>query len=342
MRWRSPATWAPTASSCSTAWRRVWSWREPSAPTTRSHSSGGTARGSRSSGWSRTSSRWRRSATRSRKPTGCSAVATACDFPAPRCRWPSETETLMTRRSVLAVTILVLASVGRAGAQSTPAILLKHPELVIVNAKVVTVDDSFSIHQAIAVRDGRVLAIGTTDDIRALAGPSTRVVDAGGRTVLPGLIDSHVHLLRAGFRWKWEVRVDEAQSLDDIFRAVEARTRVVPAGTWILVLGGWHWSMVKERRMPTREELDRIAPHHPVHVQALYDVAQMNTAGIKASGITAVTPNPQGGVLEKDGHGNFTGVVRGFAGMRFAETRFPAPTLEGKIEGLRPALRDLN
>ena len=138
----------------------------------------------------------------------------------------------MTRRSVLAAAILVLASVARAGAQSTPAILLKHPELVIVNAKVVTVDDSFSIHQAIAVRDGRVLAIGTTDEIRALAGPSTRVVDAGGRTVLPGLIDSHVHLLRAGFRWKWEVRVDEAQSLDDIFRAVEARTRVVPAGTY--------------------------------------------------------------------------------------------------------------
>lgn len=243
--------------------------------------------------------------------------------------------------TALAVAVAVLAVASAAVAQ-TPALLVKHPELVVVNAKVVTVDDRFSIHQGVAVRDGRVLAVGTTDEIRALAGPSTRIVDAQGRTVLPGLIDSHVHFLRAGFRWKWEVRADEARSLDDILAAVQARARQAPPGTWILVLGGWHWSQVKERRMPTREELDRIAPDHPVHVQALYDVAQMNTAAIRASGITGATPNPQGGVLEKDAQGNFTGVVRGFAGMRFVETRLPKPTLEDKIEGLRLAMRDFN
>ncbi len=245
--------------------------------------------------------------------------------------------------ALLCLCVLALWCPGPAGAQSgPPPLLVKHPELVVVNAKVVTADERFSIHQAVAIRDGKFLAVGTNDQVRALAGPNTRVVDAGGRTVLPGLTDSHVHFLRAGFRWKWEVRVDEAQSLSDIFEAIQARAQQAPPGTWILVLGGWHRSQVKERRMPTRPELDRIPPNHPVHVQALYDVAQMNSAAIKASGITGATQVPQGAVIEKDPQGNFTGVIRGFAGMRFAETKFPAPTLEDKIEGLRLVMRDFN
>ncbi|MBI3078210.1 MAG: amidohydrolase family protein [Deltaproteobacteria bacterium] len=236
-----------------------------------------------------------------------------------------------------------LPAAGLVHAQTgPPALVLHHPEIVLVNGKVVTVDDRFSIREAVAIRDGKFLAVGTSAEIRALAGPNTRVIDLKGRTVLPGLIDSHIHFLRSGFRWKWEVRVDEAQSLSDIFQAIKARAQQVPPGTWILVLGGWHWSQVKERRMPTRAELDAVAPNHPVHVQALYEVAQMNTAAIKASGITAATPIPQGAILERDARGNFTGVVRGFAGMRFAETRFPKPTLEDKVEGLRLVMRDFN
>jgi len=249
---------------------------------------------------------------------------------------------LHTVMALAAVCVCAALPAAAAAQAWPPPILVSHPELVVVNAKVVTADDRFSIYQAVAIRDGKVLALGTTDQVRALAGPRTRVVDAGGRTVLPGLIDSHVHLLRAGFRWRWEVRVDEARSLQDILEAVRARTQQVPPGTWILVLGGWHWSQIRERRMPTREELDRIAPNHPVHVQALYDVAQMNSAAIKASGITGATPVPQGAVIEKDPQGNFTGVIRGFAGMRFAETKFPQPSLEDKAEGLRLAMRDFN
>ncbi len=247
---------------------------------------------------------------------------------------------------LMALVLLVSLALpgGRAHAQTgaPPAAVLHYPDIVLLNAKVVTADERFSIHQAVAIRDGRFLAVGTNDQVRALVGPGTRVVDAGGRTVLPGLIDSHIHFLRAGFRWRWEVRVDEAQSLQDIFDAVRARTQQAPAGTWVLVLGGWHWSQIKERRMPTRAELDAIAPNHPVHVQALYDVAQMNSAAIRASGITGATQARQGAVIEKDAQGNFTGVIRGFAGMRFAETKFPQPTLEDKVEGLRLVMRDFN
>ena len=104
---------------------------------------------------------------------------------------------------------------GRAHAQgSPPAAVLHYPDMVLVNGKVVTVDDRFSIREAVAIREERILAVGTSPEIRALAGPHTRVVDLKGRTVLPGLIDSHNHMLRAGFRWPQEVRLDEAASVE--------------------------------------------------------------------------------------------------------------------------------
>lgn len=217
-----------------------------------------------------------------------------------------------------------------------------HPELVVVNAKVVTADERFSINQALAARDGKFIAVGTNEQIRGLAGPGTRIVDAGGRTVLPGLIDAHIHMFRAGFWWKHEVRVDEAQTLPEILDAIRARAEKTPPGTWILTLGGWHFSQIKERRMPTREELDAVAPNHPVYIQALRDRGQMNSAAIRASGITAATKTPVGVILGKDESGNFNGLIGGFAGARFAESAFPKLTFEDKVEGLRFVMRDFN
>lgn len=169
-------------------------------------------------------------------------------------------------RSVLVLVIgLLILAAGTVHAQPTvPPLVLHYPELALINGKVVTVDDGFSIRDAVAVRDGKILAVGTTADIRALVGPSTRVVDVNGRTVIPGLIDSHVHMLRAGFRWAEEVRLDDATSVEEILERVRNRAAVIRPGQWILTLGGWHESQLKERRMPTREELDRAAPRHPV------------------------------------------------------------------------------
>src|SRR5919201_784492 len=184
---------------------------------------------------------------------------------------------------LLVIGLLTLAA-GDVHAQ--PSLVIHYHELVLINGKIVTVDDRFSIQEAVAVRDGKILAVGTTASIRALAGPSTRVVDVKGRTVIPGLIDSHVHMLRAGFRWVEEVRLDDATSVEQILERIRDRAAVIRPGQWILTLGGWHESQLKERRMPTREELDRAAPHHPVFLHELLAAAVMNTPAMQALGAT--------------------------------------------------------
>lgn len=247
---------------------------------------------------------------------------------------------LLTHTRIALVVTVVLIGVPACAPDDR---VLAYPDTVILDAKIVTLDDRSPIQEAVAIRGGRFLATGATADIRKLVGPSTRVIDALGRTVLPGLIDTHVHLLQAAIFWRDEVRVDEARTLDDIFAAIKARAAIVPPGTWILIRGGWHYTQIRERRMPSRAELDAIAPVHPVHVQATYDVVQLNSAGIAASGITSQTPLPPGASIEKDAQGKFTGVLRGTRGVLLGrEKYFPRLSFEEKIAGLRAVMREFN
>ncbi|OLC31324.1 MAG: hypothetical protein AUH81_18105 [Candidatus Rokubacteria bacterium 13_1_40CM_4_69_5] len=232
----------------------------------------------------------------------------------------------MPALSILLVTaLLILAPPAAHGQAGVPAAVLHYPELVLLNGKVVTVDDRFSIREAIAIRDGKVLALGTSSEIRALAGPGTRVIDLRRRIVLPGLIDSHVHMLRAGFRWPQEVRLDDATSVDDILARIRERAAKVKPGEWILTLGGWHESQLKERRMPTREELDRAAPQHPVLLHMLLAAAVVNSPAAQALGVT----DP-------------SGVVRGAPAVVALKAKLPPVPFEQKVQGLRAVMRDFN
>ena len=250
----------------------------------------------------------------------------------------------MTKHLLVALATLTLCLAGCAPLALDAERNAQHnaPELIVVNAKVVTVDDQASIAQAFAVRDGRFLAVGNNAQIRAMAGATTRIIDAQGRTVTPGLNDGHIHMVRAGFWWKYEARLDETQSLAEILDIIKTRAQQTPRGTWILTLGGWHHSQIKERRMPTRAELDAVAPDHPVYVQALREVGQMNSMAMKLSGITASMPLPPGVSIGKDAAGQFDGVIRGFAGQTLAERSFPQQSFEDKVEGLRLVMRDFN
>lgn len=250
----------------------------------------------------------------------------------------------MTKHLLVALATLTLCLAGCAPLALDAERNAQHnaPELIVVNAKVVTVDDQASIAQAFAVRDGRFLAVGDNAQIRAMAGAATRIIDAQGRTVTPGLNDGHIHMVRAGFWWKYEARLDETQSLAEILDIIKTRAQQTPRGTWILTLGGWHHSQIKERRMPTRAELDAVAPDHPVYVQALREVGQMNSMAMKLSGITASMPLPPGVSIGKDAAGQFDGVIRGFAGQTLAERSFPQQSFENKVEGLRLVMRDFN
>ncbi len=195
-------------------------------------------------------------------------------------------------------------------------------DLVLVNGKIVTVDDRFSIAQALAIRGRRIVAVGANADVERLKGPDTRTIDLAGRTVIPGLIDNHAHWIRAAEHD--ELRFDGVTSRAQALKLLADRVQATPAGQWIVVLGGWSEEQFTDdpRGFP-RDELDRIAPDHPVVVQAIYDHSYLNSAAQAALKIDATTPDPPGGTIEKNAAGQPTGLVRGGGGVAFVAARIP-------------------
>ena len=165
------------------------------------------------------------------------------------------------------------------------------PDMVLVNGKIVTVDDRFTIAQALAISGDRILKVGTTAEIQALKGPQTRVIDLAGRTVIPGLIDNHAHWVRAAEHD--ELRFDGVTSRQQALKMLTERVRNTPAGEWIVVLGGWsEEQFTDEPRGFPLEELDRIAPNNPVVLQAVYNHSYLNSVALVAAKIDASTPGP--------------------------------------------------
>ena len=205
------------------------------------------------------------------------------------------------------------------------------PDLILSNGKIVTVDERFTIAQAVAIRGERVLAVGTSEEIGRLAAPATRRIDLRGRTVLPGLIDNHMHLLRYGTTWKYEVRWDGVESRKEALALLRARTERVKPGDWIYTLGGWAVEQFADDPKPfTREELDAVAPNHPVFLQASYYEAYLNSRALQLLGIDDVGRVPRG-AIESSPRGpaasELPGVVRDSAGR---------PTGRINEEGFRP------
>jgi len=180
-------------------------------------------------------------------------------------------------------------------------------DLILYNGKIVTVDPNFSIRQAVAIKNGRIAAVGANQAIlKAERGPSTRVIDLGGRTVLPGLIDSHLHPLEAGLS-EFREPLPTLDSFAAIQDYIRAQARKMPKGQWIIVPRTFP-TRLKELRMPTREVLD-VATEHPVLFDASY-VVVVNTLALKLSGITRDTPNPPHGEIVKDPNGEPNGILR--------------------------------
>ena len=215
--------------------------------------------------------------------------------------------------------------------------------LVLLNGKILTVDKTFSVKEAVAIRSGRFVAVGSNRDVRARIGPGTRVIDLGGRTLIPGLIDSHIHATVAGLTWDFELHWESTGSLADGLKQIAAAAQSQPAGNWIVVGGGWVATQFPERRLPTRGELDAIAPNHPVYVQYLRQAAVLNSAALTAAGIDRRTPDPPGGKFERHpGTGEPTGVLRGAPAWKYAYHKIPRPTLDRVRESIRNCFRELN
>ncbi len=215
-------------------------------------------------------------------------------------------------------------------------------DLVLLHGKIVTVDPRFTIAQAVAVQQGRIAAVGTDAQIQPYVGPRTNVIDLHGRTVIPGLIDSHFHAVRQGLTYDYELHWDTMPSLAQGLKMLRDQAARTPPGTWIVVAGGWHESQFVENRRPTPSDLDAVSSDHPIWVQFLYNQAYMNRAAIKVLGITAETPDPFAGKVLKDASGQPTGVVTGFGGINAFYFKIPRPTLEEQIRSTRDWFRELN
>ncbi|HWD03440.1 MAG TPA: amidohydrolase [Amycolatopsis sp.] len=177
---------------------------------------------------------------------------------------------------------------------------------------------------ALAVRDGRVIACG--DDAPDFAGPGSRRVDLGGRRMIPGLIDGHLHAARAGATWTAELHWTGVPDVASALATIKAAAGDRPPGEWIRAIGGWHPCQFAESREPTRAELDAVAPDHPVYVQALYEVAVLNSAALRATGLDQLSGNPPGGRIERDpATGEPTGRVHGMGAFTHCLNAVPPP-----------------
>jgi predicted amidohydrolase YtcJ len=231
--------------------------------------------------------------------------------------------------------IVALALLWPAGASAQTA------DLVLVNGKILTVDDRFAIAEALAVSGQRIAAVGRNAEIERLKGSNTRVIDLGGRTVIPGLIDNHSHWIRAAEHN--ELRFDGVTSRDQALKMVAERAQSVAGSEWIVVLGGWsEEQFTDEQRGFTLAELDRLAPNNPVVLQAVYNHSYLNSAALKAAGINADTADPPGGKVEKDAGGNPTGIVRGPGGVAFVAGKIPLKDRDAWLANTRRLVAYLN
>lgn len=214
-------------------------------------------------------------------------------------------------------------------------------DTILVNGKIVTVDDRFTIVQALAVRNQRVVAAGNSADIRKLADGNTKVIDLKGRTVIPGLIDGHAHWVRAAEHD--ELRFDGVTARAQAVQMLTTRVRMAKPGEWVTVLGGWSEEQFTDdaRGFPLAE-LDKIAPDTPVALQSIYRHTYLNTAGLRAAKIDESTPNPPNGAIEKDANGKLTGVVRGAGGVAFVAGKVPKLEAEARLANTRKLVTYLN
>ena len=230
----------------------------------------------------------------------------------------------------IAPLLVALVSVLHASAQSPAA------DLIITNAKVWTVDQAHPTAQAVAVLGERIVAVGSDAEVEAWRGPATQVMDAGGKLVLPGFDDAHVHFIRGGAQLA-DIQLHDVTGAEDFARRVAERAQKVPKGEWILG-GDWDETTWTPAKVPTKDLIDRFTPDTPVFLYR-YDIHSglANSAALRLAGITAQTPDPPGGVIVRDARGNPTGILRD-AAMNSVIRVIPPLSHEQRLEAAKRAM----
>jgi predicted amidohydrolase YtcJ len=216
-------------------------------------------------------------------------------------------------------------------------------DTVLFNGKILTVDKDFSIHQALAIEHGRVLASGSGAAMKKLAGSKARLIDLGGRTVIPGLTDGHIHGIRAALTFGTEVNWIGVPTLKEALEKIRQAGKSQKPGSWIVVAGGWTEEQFAEKRRPTPREVTEAAPDNPVYIQHLYDWLLLTPKAMEALNIHDDADVSPGGKLERDGENHPTGVVAGNGntlGKIF--DHLPKPTLAQQVDGSKKFFREMN
>jgi predicted amidohydrolase YtcJ len=218
-------------------------------------------------------------------------------------------------------------------------------DLILHQGQFATLDRSNPTASAVAIKDGRFVQVGHERDIVPLAGRETRVIDLKGRRVLPGLIDNHLHIIRGGLTFNMELRWDGVRRLADAMAMLKRQVAITPPPQWVRVVGGFTAHQFEEKRLPTIEELNAVAPHTPVFLLHLYDRALLNAAALRAVGYTKDTPDPPAGEIVRDAAGNPTGlfVAKPNAGILYATlARGPKLPFDYQLNSTRHFMRELN
>jgi predicted amidohydrolase YtcJ len=219
------------------------------------------------------------------------------------------------------------------------------PDLILHRGLFTTLDHSNPAASAVAIKNGRFTAVGHDREIMAQAGTDTAVIDLKGRRVLPGLIDNHLHIIRGGLNFNMELRWDGVRSLADAMNMLKRQVAITPPPQWVRVVGGFTEHQFVEKRLPTIDELNAIAPDTPVFLLHLYDRAILNGAALRAVGYSKDTPTPPAGEIVRDAKGNPTGLLlaKPNAAILYATlAKGPKLPFDYQVNSTRHFMRELN
>src|SRR5438132_1805391 len=250
------------------------------------------------------------------------------------------------RRDFLIDALAATAGLTGLGGCAAPVMQASNPaDTSLINGRIATLAPRAPAASALAIRDGNIAAVGSAGEIEALRGPGTQVIDAGGRTVIPGLNDGHTHFIRGGLTYTNEVRWDGVPSLAEALRRVREQAQRTPAPHWVQVIGGWTWAQFAERRYPTLEEINAATGDTPCMIMHLYDRAWLNRAAIRVLGWEREVPKLFGGFVERDAGGNPTGLVMSttsLASLVAVWLRVPRLSPEEQVTSTRHFMREHN
>jgi len=218
-------------------------------------------------------------------------------------------------------------------------------DLILTNGRFTTLDPSNPNASAVAIADGIFTAVGRDNEVMRLASPSTRMIDLKARRALPGLIDNHLHIIRAGLNFNMELRWDGVRSLADAMGMLRRQVAITPPPQWVRVVGGFTEHQFAERRLPTIAEINAIAPDTPVFILHLYDRALLNGAALRAVGYTKNTPEPPGGEIVRDARGEPSGLLlaKPNAGILYSTlAKGPKLPFDYQLNSTRHFMRELN